>query len=142
MKKLLILSALLFISLFAFSQKQEISFDKKTGIISVDGVEYGKIHKENAPGQMGVNKNFTITNMNDEELIYMVFNTQARRDAYGRKTGETDTWYTINFLESGRHSTRQGTMNGKGAVKLVVKNELIENGKIDAEAENKFHMKY
>ena len=62
--------------------------------------------KENAPGQIGINKNFTITNLDGEELIYMVFTSSENYDHKGKYTGKGEAWYTINFLESGRKSIK------------------------------------
>jgi hypothetical protein len=138
-----ILSALIFmIATSASAQKQKITLDKETGLISVDGTAYAHLSKENAPGQLGINKNYTISNLQGEELIYMVFTQEDIYDVYGRKTGNVNSFYVINFFESGESSRKKNTLSALGAAKLVGRNNLIRDGQIDAAAEKKFHMKY
>jgi hypothetical protein len=108
----------------------------------VNGEAYAKLDKENAPGQLGVNKNFTISNLDGEELIYMVFTQRDIYDSYGRKTDKKEVYYVINFIGSGRSSRIKGTMGAAGASRLVAKNNLIVDDKIDPDVERKFHMKY
>lgn len=123
-------------------KKPKVTYDKQTGIISVDAVKYAHLSKENAPGQMGINKNYTISNFDGEELMYMVFNQEAIRDAWGRETKEKKVWYKITFLGSGKHGTRDGTMTLLRAAKIASTNNLIVDGKIDPVAEKKFLLKY
>lgn len=138
-----ILSALVIaITVGASGQKQKIAYDKDTGMITVDGADYAQLTKENAPGQLGVNKNFTISNLEGKELIYMVFTQRDIFDARGRNTGKKEVFYVINFLESGRTARRNGTLGALGAAKLVAKNNLLVGDQIDPSAEDKFHMKF
>lgn len=125
----------------AYSQKTKVTYDKETGMIEVNGESYAYLSKENAPGQLGINKNFTISNLNGDELIYLAFQQEEVRDAWGNKK-ETKTFYKITFLESNRSSRKNGTMTASGAARLIAKNNLIVDGKIDADAERKFHLKY
>lgn len=123
-------------------KKPKVTYDKETGIISVDAVEYAHLSKENAPGQLGINKNFTISNLDGDKLMYMAFNQVAIRDAWGRETKEKKTWYKMTFLGSGKSGTRDGTMTLMRAAKIASTNNLIVDGKIDPEAEKKFLLKY
>ena len=129
------------LSLTSFGQKQKVEYDKKSGYILVDGKKYAQLSKENAPGQMGVHKNFTISNLEGEELCFMIFHQE---DIYknGYKTGDKRVFYTIVFAGSDQSSEKDGTMGASGAAKLMAKNKLIVNGEIDPDAEKKFHLKY
>ena len=122
-----------------YGQKKKITCDKETGMIEVNGEAYAQLSKENAPGQLGVNKNFTISNLEGEELIYMAFKQRVVYEG-GKKV--TKSYYQITFLQSNRSSTKSGTMTATGAAKLVAKNNLIVDGEIDPAAEKKFHIKY
>lgn len=126
---------------FVYGQKQKINLDKETGLIYVNGEKYAKLDKENAPGQLGINKNFTISNLDGKELVYMSFQQQDIYDAFGNKK-DTKSYYKITFLESNRSSNKNGTMTSSGAAKLVAKNFLIKDGEIDPSSEKKFHLKY
>lgn len=107
----------------------------------MNGEKYAQLSKENAPGQMGVNKNFTISSLEGEELCFMTFHQEEIYDR-GHKTGNQRVYYTISFVESNRSSEKDGTMGATSAAKLIVKNKLIMDEKIDPEAEKKFHIKY
>ena len=141
MKHLLLSLLVMVMTIQAQAQKDKISYNKDSGAIEVNGESHAQLIKENAPGQLGINKNFIITNLDGEELIYMVFTQQDIYDARGQKT-KTESYYVINFLESGKSSRKNGTLSGSGAAKLVVKNKLIINGEISPAAEKKFHLKY
>ena len=140
MKKLLITAMIIFASTAGYAQKIEI--DKETGVISADGTEYAILLKENAPGQLGINKNFTIANLEGEELLYFVFTQEPELNGRGYETGKTLTFYTLNFIQSGKQGRRNGTMRAAGAAKLAVKHALIVEGEIDPVAESKFLLKY
>ena len=124
------------------AQKQKIKYYKNSGLVTVDGMSYAFIEKENAPGQLGINKNYTILNLDKEPLIYMSFQQEDIYDVYGRKTKEVKSFYEINFLSSGKKSRKNGTLTALSAAKIVVRNNLIKDGGIDIDAEEKFHMKY
>lgn len=122
-------------------KREKVEVDKKTGVITVDGKYYADLEKESAPGQLGINNNFIIS-VAGEELVYMAFTSYPEKDAFGRKTGKSVTYYTITFKGSGQSSRKNGTMTATGAARLLVKNHLIVDGAIDVEAECKFHLKY
>ena len=131
-----------FLPLNTSAQKQKIKYDKKSGLVTVDGISYAFIEKENAPGQLGVNKNYTILNLENEALIYLAFQQEDVYDNYGRKTQEVKSFYNVNFLSSGKKSKVIGIFTASSVAKMVVKNQLIKDDIIDSEAEEKFHMKY
>lgn len=141
MTRLILSLCLVLFASSTFAQKQKIEYDKNTRIISVDGVSLALMEKEGAPGQLGINSNFTITNLEGKELIFMAF-TQRPEYQNGYKTGKTLTYYVIEFVESGKTSKKQGTLKSSGAAKLIAKNKLIVDGQIDPRAEEKFHLKY
>ena len=116
-KKLLIIAMIIFASTAGYAQKIEI--DKETGVISADGTDYAILLKENAPGQLGINKNFTIANLEGEELLYFVFTQEPELNDLGYETGKTLTFYTLNFIQSGKQGQRSGTMRAIGAAKLA-----------------------
>tara|TARA_B110001452_G_C14917354_1_gene320757 strand:- start:78 stop:506 length:429 start_codon:yes stop_codon:yes gene_type:complete len=140
-KNFLIIITLL-LNLNIHGQKKKITYDKETGIIQVNGEDYAQLAKENAPGQLGINKNFTISNLEGDELIYMVFKQRSTYPNGPNGKEELRPYYQMTFLESNRYSKKNGTMYAIGAAKIVAKNDLIKNGKIDAAAEKKFHIKY
>ena len=140
MKKILITTFIVLASTAGYAQKIEV--DKDSGLITVDGRYYDKLIKQNAPGQLVINKNFTIANLAGDELLYFVFTQEPERNRYGYETGKTLTYYTLNFINSGGIGKRNGTMRAKGAAKLVVKNKLIIDNQINPAAEKKFLLKY
>lgn len=142
MKKLLFTALLILASTASFAQKMKVKVDKESGTISVNNVPQAILIKENAPGQLGINKNFTITNLDGKELLYFVFTQEPETNSRGYKTGETLTYYTLNFIESRGQGRRTGTMTGLGAAKIAVKNGLIVDGEIDPVAQKKFLLKY
>ena len=71
-----------------------------------------------------------------------MFTQEDIYDVYGRNTGNVNSFYVINFFESGESSRKKNTLSALGAAKLVGRNNLIIDGQIDAAAEKKFHMKY
>lgn len=142
MKKLLFTTLLILASTAGFAQKMKVKVDKKSGTISVNEVPQAFLIKENAPGQLGINKNFTITNLDGKELLYFVFTQEHETNILGYRTGETLTYYTLNFIESRGQGRRTGTMTGLGAAKIAMKNGLIVDGEIDPVAQKKFLLKY
>ena len=73
MKHLLLSLLVMVMTIQAQAQKDKISYNKDSGTIEVNGEAHAQLIKENAPGQLGINKNFIITNLDGKELIYMVF---------------------------------------------------------------------
>ena len=68
MKKLLLTALLVFASTAGFAQKMKVQLDKESGTITVNEVPQAILIKENAPGQLGINKNFAITNLDGRRL--------------------------------------------------------------------------
>lgn len=139
MVRLLLTAIIITLTCNAYSQKKKVIYDKETGSIEVNGEPYAQLEKENAPGQLGINKNFTVLNLEGKELIYMAFK-QRVVIINGKK--ETRSYYLITFLGSNRSSIKKGTMTANGTAKLIVKNNLIVENEIDPTAEKKFHLKY
>jgi len=142
MKKLLLTALLVFASTAGFAQKMKVQLDKESGTITVNEVPQAILIKENAPGQLGINKNFTITNLDGKELLYFVFTQEPETNSRGYKTGKTLTYYTLNFIENRGQGRRPGTMTALGAAKIAMKNGLIVDGEIDPDAQKKFLLKY
>ncbi len=136
--KLLILLSLL--TSLSFAQK--FSYDKSSGVITVKGKPYAKLKRTSAE-IMPLNKNFLFTDLNGNELIYMKLKKIKRLNPTGRLI-EEKTGYEIFFLETETDNTAfLGYVFGTNrAIKLVLRNNLIEDGTINPEAKDDFLIKY
>lgn len=121
-----------------YAQKAKLSYDKKTDIISADNVPFAKMVR--TPGDLiGLNKNYSIQNLEGEELVFLKYTLREHWDREEQKNVST-IWYEITFTQSGaRASIEKGLgMQKSGAMKLAFQNDLIKDGKIDPEAEARF----
>ncbi len=131
----IILLVLVSISTLSYSQKIKGEYDKKSDIVSVGGEELFKVVPKSVAGQL-TNMHFSITNLDDQELIYLKFNTTIYY-SNGKKMNKV--WYDLMFIESGNkiQKFKSGTMGAKGAMKIILKNDLIKDSKIDPVSEQK-----
>lgn len=100
----------------------------KKGIAYVDKKAFCKIEKE---GNL-IKKTFTISNLNDDELIFI-------------KSLDVQLFYEVLFLDDDKKMTIQQTAFSnfsKAFVKKMYKSKLIKDGKIDASKLKKFILKY
>jgi len=120
------------------AQKAKLTYDKKTDIISADNVPFAKMIR--TPGDLiGLNKNYSIQNLEGEELVFLKFTMREHWDREEQKNVST-IWYEITFTQSGaRASIEKGMgMQKSGAMKLAFQNDLIKDGRIDPESEARF----
>jgi hypothetical protein len=123
-----------------YSQKQKIKlkFDDESQLIYLNGKAYAKMIKTSAD-IVGLNKHFTIQNLSGEELMFMKYAPKEHWDRE-EKQNVTTIYYDITFTESGASaSVKKGFGLGeKGAMKLLVKNQLMKDHAIDPDAEAKY----
>ena len=109
-----------------YAQKAKLSYDKKTDIISADNVPFAKMVR--TPGDLiGLNKNYSIQNLEGEELVFLKYTLREHWDREEQKNVST-IWYEITFTQSGaRASIEKGLgMQKSGAMKLAFQNDLIK----------------
>jgi len=133
---LFILCAMLMCNL-AFAQKKKI--EEVNGNVMVDGNPYAKLVKTNAEL---FSNNFSFQNLSGVELIYLQYHTRERQTR-NEKTGKWEThsypYYVVNFIKSGASvMLSEGTLGEKGAMKIVVENNLIKDEAIDPVAEERY----
>lgn len=135
---LLLFTILISSTLHSQKQKIKLKFDDESQLIYVNGEAYAKMIKTKADF-VGINKHFTIQNLSGEELMFMKY---APREHWDREEQQTVTtvYYDITFAESGAYaSVKKGFGLGeKGAMKLLMKNQLMNNHAIDPDAESKY----
>jgi hypothetical protein len=119
-------------------QKMKLKFDDESQLIYVNGEPYAKMIKTSAD-LLGLNKHFTIQNLQGEELMFMKF---APREHWDRENQQTVTtvYYDISFTQSGANaSVKKGFgLREKGAMKLLMKHGLVKDHTIDPQAESKY----
>ena len=120
------------------AQKHKYRYDDETQLMYVDDVVYGKMLKTKGD-DFGITKNFSIQNLKGEELVYMKYTTRQSWNKQYQKY-ESKIYYDINFTQSGaRASVMKGFGLGeKGAIKLLVTNNLISGSEIDPVAEARY----
>tara|TARA_B110000285_G_scaffold204550_1_gene241578 strand:+ start:129 stop:890 length:762 start_codon:yes stop_codon:yes gene_type:complete len=137
--KLLLLFIICSLSFKGFSQKnrkQKVDYDKERQYILVDGNYYAKMEKQNY-NKIGLIKNYSIRNKEDKELIF--FKYSPYQDWNRERTQKVNKEaYTITFINGGGNVYMKKNFGEKGVMKLITKNNLIQNDKIDSESENRF----
>jgi hypothetical protein len=115
---------------------QSIKYDKVTEEIIVDGEYYAKLVKTKF-NAVGLIKNFSIQNRAGEELIFFKYRSYEVWNASEKKYVSKRA-YDITFINGlGKvYYKKQFTL--KSVMKLLVKNNLVKNDKIDPEAERRF----
>ncbi len=97
-----------------------------------DGHPYAIMHKTG-----GITHTFSIRNLHDEELILVHF--VNRYDAAGANTG----YYAVSFLSDNREGEMGNEINlAKKLAREIVSNDLIRDGRINADGERRFLMLY
>ncbi|MFT5725436.1 MAG: hypothetical protein ACI9JN_002561 [Bacteroidia bacterium] len=126
------------IALFTASglNAQSIKYDKVAEEILVDGEYYAKLVKTKF-NAVGLIKNYSIQNQDGEELIFFKYRSYEVWNSSERKYVSKPA-YDITFINGlGRvYYKKQFTL--KSVMKLLIKNNLIKNDKIDPEAEKRF----
>jgi len=125
---------------FAFAQKKKI--EEINGNVMVDGQPYAKLVKTKVGGGDLFSNNFSFQSLSGTELIYMKYHTRERQ-VRNEKTGKWEThsypYYVVNFINSGASVTLpENSLGEKGAMKIVVENNLIKDDAIDPVAEERY----
>lgn len=133
--KNIFLILLIIVSSISYSQKIKGEYDKTSDIVSVNGKQLFKVVPKGVSGQL-TNNHFSIQNLNDEELIYLKFNSKT---SYSNGKKINKVWYDLLFIKTGNivRKIKSGTMGAKGAMKFILKNELIKNDQVDSNSEKK-----
>lgn len=138
MKKSYLVLLPLFIFILSFSgvsqQKQKVQYDRERQYILLDGQDYVKMIKSPVSKIKLIN-NFSIRNKEDKELIQ--FKYEPYQVWVNRKQIDQPA-YRITFINSGESVYMKKIFGERGVMKLLTKNELIKNNKIDPDSENRF----
>lgn len=128
----------LFLMNFAHAQKHKYKYDDDSQLMYVDNEVYGKMIKTKGD-DLGIAKNFSIQNLQGDELVYMKYTTRQTWNKEYQQY-ESKIYYDIIFTKSGaRASVMKGFGLGeKGAIKLLVTNNLIKDNQIDPIAEARY----
>ena len=142
MKKLSLILLPLFICVLSFSgvaqkkQKQKVQYDKERQYILLNGQYYAKMEKQNY-NKIGLIKNYSIRNKEDKELIF--FKYSPFQDWNRERTQKVNKEaYTITFINGGGSVYMKKNFGESAVMKLLTKNNLIQNDKIDSDSENRF----
>jgi hypothetical protein len=131
--KLLIL--FLIISCASFGQKKiKPVFNDEKQEVTIEGQYYIGL-KKTSGGNLGMAKNFSVLNKAGDQLIFMKFTPRTNSD------NETSYWYEVSFPESGSWLWVSKSIAGistKGAIKFMIKNELIKDGELDWEMTKRY----
>jgi hypothetical protein len=138
MKKLSFILLPLFICILSFSgvaqKKQKVQYDKERQYILLNGQYYAKMTKS-AIAKLSLMNNFSIRNKEDKELIYFKYHSYQ---VWENQKQVDKPAYRITFINGGGSVYMKRSFGEKGVMKLLTKNNLIQNDKIDADAENRF----
>ena len=140
MKKLSRLLLLCLISLISFSgfsqkkEKQKVQYDKERQYILLNGQYYAKMTKS-AIAKLSLMNNFSIRNKEDKELIYFKYDSYK---VWENQKQVDKPAYRIIFINGGGNVYMKKSFGEKGVMKLLTKNNLIQNDKVDTDAENRF----
>lgn len=116
-----------FATFTSFGQKVKPVWNEETNEVTLEGKYYIILKKMNG-GNLGLSKNYSVQNKEGDELIFMKFTPRTNSE------DETSYWYRMTFPESGSWfwlSKSIAGMGTKGAMKLLMKNELIKDGNLD-----------
>ena len=122
-----LLTILFIITYTSYGQKVKPVFNEDKKEVTIDGEYYINMEKMSG-GNLGMAKNYSFSNEEGDELIFMKFTPRTN------DKNETSYWYEISFPGSGSWllvSTSIAGMGKKGAMKKLVKHELIKNGDLD-----------
>lgn len=114
-------------SLTGFAQKGKPEWNEETNEVTLDGKYYITMKKMNG-GNLGLAKNFSVLNKEGNEILFMQFTPRTDSE------NVTSYWYKMIFTQSGSWfwlSKSIAGMGHKGAMKLLMKNELIQDGDLN-----------
>lgn len=135
MKKLL-LPLLLLLSGITPLFAQQVDFDKKSGLITVDGKPLFYLMGKN---RVLFQSDYSLENLQHQELAYLKAEQQRiYSPGYGYTT---ETFYSMTFSNSGNYCEIHG-LTGFSMFKALAKNiaaaRIVQNDAISVQAENKF----
>ncbi len=136
-KNSFITSSLILLTIFitesqTYGQKIKPIYNDETQEVTIDGKYYIMMQKSGG-GNAGLSKNYSIQNKEGDEIVYMKFVARTKYN-YSTKENETSYWYKISFSETGSWFWLSKSILGmsqKGAMKILVKNELIKDGNLN-----------
>jgi hypothetical protein len=122
---------------------QKVQYDKKTTVIKVAGKPYAKMIVESSGPRFPLNNNFTFTDLDGNEIMYMKINSIETHDKSDNLVSER-FGYEIIFVGPYPKETgfRYNTIGAKGAAKFFVKNKLLKDGQLDEKAKAILLSKY
>jgi len=88
---------------------------------------------------LGINKNYSIQNLEGKELVFMKFTTREKWNEESKQY-ESKIYYDVHFSESGAKASlfKGFGLREKGAIKMLLKNNLILENSIDPAAEARY----
>jgi hypothetical protein len=86
---------------------------------------------------IGLIKNYSIRNKEDKELIFFKYSPYEDWNRERTQKVSKDA-YTITFINGGGNVYMKRNFGESGVMKLITKNDLIQNDKIDSDSENRF----
>jgi len=116
-------------------KKKKPIYNEETQEVTVDGKYYIMMVKgKGGMVNVGLSNNYSIQNKEGDEIVFMKY---EQKEKYNYETGKNETsfWYKISFPETGSWLWKKIilTLSEKGAMKILTKNQLIENGNLNME---------
>jgi hypothetical protein len=130
MKRLVLLLAIT-LSATAFGQKQKITVDDDT--VKVDGIAYCILDKS-----PGLGFDFTVKSLEGTELFFMQFLefNNPTKISNSNKSGRV-TYFEVTFFNDKQKCEVDSEGGKKSVAKWIVQNNLVQDGAVNQEAENK-----
>ncbi len=143
MKK--IFSAFMLLAFFVTAQAQKekvkLTYNKKTGIVSTETEPVFKVLEEKS-AQLPTAKNYTIQNLDGKNLFILACNVfeDARERSQSNPSGEV-IYYEVTFLNEKKDKVEIAYNTFMNIMKLIYRNDLIKDGKLNPEAVELFMIK-
>lgn len=129
--KQLILLLTITCSTAAFAQKQKITVDDDT--LKVDGAPYCVLDKS-----PGLGFDFTVKSLEGAELFFLQFQeyNNPTKVSNSNPNGRV-TYFEVTFFNDRQKCEIDHEGSKKAIAKWIVQNDLVKNGAVNQEAENK-----
>jgi len=134
MKKVLTLLLItVSIAISAKKEKTELEYDKKTGIVTVDGASVFKVVEEKSSIHPGV-KDYTIQSLDGKNLLLLVFDNYEdyHKVSQSNPNGKVN-FYKVTFFDASKSKCEISYNFFKSIMKLIYTNGLIKEGQLDTE---------
>lgn len=120
---------------FAQKEKLEIDYDKKTDIVTINGIAVFKITKDARASGI----TYTVQSLEGNTLIIFspVYYKDSREITQSNPTG-SQSYHDIIFLDDKDLKADYEWRGMKQTAKMLYENKLIVNGKLDMEAAKLF----